>query len=256
MQDKELNIDDLANGALLFFKKNWIFLLLFVILGIALGSYRYANAKPGYKTDVYAKSSFVPLDLIRSEVTSLNTLIEEGNMDKLGDLIEMKDGLNQLSSIKFFTVSNEDDIFSIQVESFGDSSVNHQVVNGLLIYFENNPFLAKYLDAQRQSLEENVFIYKQELNNLKNIQERLEKGEKLGNQMILADPGSLSQEIITFKQLLIKNEQLLEEVQAYMLIDQVDIKSNPSLLRNLLSAIVVVSFLGSLVLISIRLFLK
>ncbi len=255
MQDKELNIEDLTQGIVSFIKKNIVFLIGFLILGLILGFVRYQKAKPAYQTNVFAKSTFIPLDLVKNEVASVNALIEEGNYKQLSEDLNLDSTqVVKFSSVKFFNVSEDDKIFSVQIKSLGDANPNQAMVEGISAYLESNEFLSDYLATKSEQLSYNDEIYKQALANLLIVQEGIIIGGKASSYSLITDPGSLSDEIVKYQKLIKNNALLLDEVVPYRVIDSVNIVSSPSLKKSLLTTTIVILFLGSFFLITFRLF--
>ncbi len=255
MQDKELNIEDLANAIVVFIKKNFIFIIAFVLVGLVLGFLRHQKAQNVHQSNVYAKSTFIPLDLIKNEISSINALLEAGDFTKLGNVLQLdNDVLSKWSSIKYFSVSENDKLCSFQITSIGENNPNEQILTAVSNYLESNPYLKNYLDLERDKLKQNDAIYKSELANLTKIQDGLLDKDVKKNYAILTNPSELSMSIIDLQKLIKNNEFMFDEVAVYKLIDVVDITTKPSLTKSLITNTIVICFLGAFFLITFRLF--
>lgn len=257
MQDNELNIEDLSNVIVGFIKKNIFFLLAFVGLGLIIGFFQYKSAEQSNLSNVYAKSSFVPLELIKNEISSLNALLEERDLEQLSQHFNIElEQLQSLNSIKYFEISNTDKLCSFQIKSSGENNINDAILNGITLYLENNAYLKNYLKSEKEILLQNDQIYKDELANLLKIQAALLDKDVKKNFAILTNPSELSMSIIELQKSIKYNELLLQEVVVYKIIDVVSISSDPSLLKNLFTHTVVIVFLGCFFLLTFRLFLR
>lgn len=255
MQDKELNIDDLIDAVGNFTKKNLFFILGFVVLGFVFGFYRFNKAENLNQTDVYAKSSFVPLNLIKNEISSINALLEENDFSKLSEELGLEESqLSAYSSMRYYEVSSDDQLFSFQIKSVGNENANLDFINAFTAYLAKNEYLANYLETERTQLAQNDEMYKKELLNLTAIQDGLlDQGGK-GTYNILTNPSELSLSIISIRKSIISNQLLFDQVEVYSLIDVVDITTKPSLIKYLFTSTIVICFLGGFLLITFRLF--
>lgn len=256
MQDNELKIEDLIGMSVEFIKKNLIFILVLIVLGVLLGIYRYTRSEIAYETKTIARSEFVPLDLIKTEVLHLNDLLEEGNYTALSEKLGIESELlNHVSSLEYVLISSTDKLFALKIKSLGDSTLNDQVRMGLSTYLKDNSYLQFYLEEERTKLQEAIKFYTNELESLNSLKSKMLFGS--GNKPdyeLISDPSTLSSLVIDYQKVILANKQLLERLEVFIEIDSAQIKNPPSIKMSIFSTVLVMSFLGMIALILYRLF--
>jgi hypothetical protein len=256
MEDNELKLEDLFSLMKGFIRKNMFFILGFFILGLVFGVYKYSVANPEYTTNVYAKSEFIPIELVKNEIYSVNSLIKERNYVQLVDMLGIDSILVlNLLSCEYYAVSSEDKLFSIKVKSTGEENMNSQFVDHLVAYLEGNVYISKYLAEQKEKIDLSIAVYEGELEKLTQIQSSvLGENTQKSNYSLITSPSSLSDQIVKQKNALLGLKLLSEKVVVLSVIDSISIKDNPSLKMLVLSAAIVFTFFGICLIVLFRFF--
>lgn len=254
MEDNELKLEDLFRLITGFIKKNMFLILGFVLLGLLVGFFRYSKAQPEYLTNVYAKSAFVPIELFKNEVQSIDALISERNRKEIANKLQLDSTLVlNLKACNYLKISKEENLFAIQVVSTGEQNVNDKFVEHLTAYLSNNEYLHKFLAEERQKIELSIAVYEEELTKLETIQNNILgiDATKSGYSLI-SNPSELSGQIVKQKNSILGLRLLKEKAVVFNVIDAITVTSNPSLMMFLLSSIVVFTFLGTCLIIVFR----
>ncbi|MCB9256179.1 MAG: hypothetical protein H6579_03520 [Chitinophagales bacterium] len=257
MQDKELNVEELAVLLFSFLKKNFIVLSAFLCLGILYGAFKYYTAVPENQNNLFARSEFVPLELLSNEVASLNSKLERRNYSEIAAKLAIpEEEVVQCKEFKFYPISSSEGMFYLKIVSAGIENVNENFANGFLASLESNSFISDYLDKEKELILGRIAANERELEVLEGMQNVfLGQGKFESYNSIISNPSIISAQVIAIKNELNKDKQQLEKVKVYSQIDNVEILSYPSLKMHLLSAAVVSVFIGLCFLI-LRNFLK
>lgn len=246
MQDKELNVEELAGLLISFIKKNFVILSGFFCLGILYGGYKYYTAVPENQNNIFARSEFVPLELLSNEVASLNSKLEQRNFKEIALSLNLsEEEVPQFKEFKLFPISTTEGMFYLRIISSGNENINEKFANAFLASLENNSFISDYLEKEKELILGSIEANERELEVLQGMQNVfLSQGKFESYNSIISNPSIISSQVIAIKSDLNRNKQQLEKVTVYTQIDNVEILTFPSLKKYVLSAAVVALFLG------------
>lgn len=246
MQDKELNVEELTGLLISFVKKNFIVLSGFFCLGILYGGYKYYNAVPENQNNIFARSEFVPLELLSNEVASLNSKLEQRNYKEIATNLNLSnEEVIQFKEFKFYPISTTDGMFYMEILSSSEENINEKFANGFLTSLESNSFISDYLEKEKELIIGRIAANERELEVLQDMQNVfLSQGKFESYNSIISNPSVISSQLIAIKNELNKDKQQLEKVTVYTQIDNVEILTYPSLKKHILSAAIVFLFLG------------
>jgi hypothetical protein len=179
----------------IFFWRNALYLIGFVILGALIG-YGYSKTqRKYYSSDMEAQTNAVNAAEIISYINTLNDFTSEGNKDGLRNYLNLSDTLiESIKDIKAFWIvdENKDGIgdyvdfkehfnindttkrrlsnrFSVKVDVF-DNTVFEEVKKGIYNYIDRNPYVASINENRKKRIRELISKTDEELIKLDSLQ--------------------------------------------------------------------------------------
>lgn len=258
MQGTEFNIEDLIDMVSKFVKKNIIYFVVFFIIGISLGLYKFNTANNKYVTIISGSSEYISLDLISNEVNSIKKFVEEKNYNKLSKKIRIDSSkVYQLKKVSFNNISKDNNgLFLIQLETEGKENSNAFFVEAINNSLKENAFINKKHLEEVESLTNSLAVNKSELVKLEKLQEEIfDSNNNPKKFALISDPSVISNQIIKIKKdILSDSNKLKNKDNIYEIIDIVNIDIKNSLFTFLFKWLVFVFFVGTMFLVILKLF--
>ncbi|MEX0811440.1 MAG: hypothetical protein WD048_04425 [Chitinophagales bacterium] len=254
MQDKELDLGDVIKISSNFLKSNIWYFVFFIVCGVVLGGVKYSFENDAYKTDIYAKSEFLPLELISGEISSINDLIKSNDYDNLSSIFNNPslDSI-EIESISFKTVYDEDKFFMIQVKSTGKENLNDEIVSSFKEILTENLFIAEFLQNKKDKTETLLENHIQQKENLNKIYQQIENDLKVNKpNSIIIEPGSIAIDILEIESEIFELSAKLKREGAFNIVDIIHSIQKPSLLKEMASSIIIVLFAGTVLLLAYK----
>lgn len=256
MQDKELDLADVLTYISKFLKQNLLYFAIMIVLGLAWGFYNFSTAKTTFKTDVYAKAEFLPLELLSNEILTLNRLVKNKDLSGLKKVFDEKlIDSTYIDYIKYTNVNDKDKFFLIQLETIADSNYNEAIILSFRSFLSENNFISEYMQKEENKLRTLLKSNQVQLKNMELIFQKI-ISEKEGGEAktLILDPGSISNDILKLETEIIDLRNQLERFQVFNIVDVIHSSKAPSLFKELLSALLLVLFVGTFLLLVLRFF--
>ncbi|HAF28008.1 MAG TPA: hypothetical protein DCG75_03075 [Bacteroidales bacterium] len=173
-RNDEIDLIELFLNIYIFFKKNFWFLFISVIIGAGLGYSTKFLTKKHYESSMLINSYTVSGNLLMEYINNIQSILEDGNLKYLSERMEMD--TIQLASLKEITI--EDVYDEKEKKSKGYLSVSVNVLDnnilsvlddGILKYIEKEPFVQSEIEIFTEN----------NLNIISKIDEEIEKIEEL-----------------------------------------------------------------------------
>lgn len=254
MEDKELDLGDVIKISSKFFRKNIWFFVFFIVCGTVLGLVKYNSQFDSYKTDIYAKSEFLPLELINGEINSINELIKSNDNENLSLILKNAsvDSI-EIESISFRTIHDQDNFFMIQVKSSGFKNINEEIVSSFKESLSKKPFISEYLDNQIEKTTTLLENYTLQKENLNKVYQQIENDLKAENtNSIIIEPGSIAKEILEIESEIFELSSKLKRKGAFNIVDKIHSVQKPSVIKEVVSSTIIVLFVGVVLLLTYK----
>jgi hypothetical protein len=255
MEQKELELIDIIKTIANFFKSNLKIYIVLVLFGASFGFYKYNSSKNIYLTDVVAKSELLPLELISSEILSINNLVKNRDYDNLTKIFneELLDS-TVIEYLKFSNISSKDMFFQIQIKAASNKNNNEQLINNFNLFLEKNAYISDYISKEKLKTTELIENNIKETKQLQKIQSAFTNDDEKTKKdfTFILDPGTISSQILSLKADRINLTNKLEQLSVYNTVDIIHSEENPSLIKNLFSALLIVCFLGTIMLLGYK----
>jgi hypothetical protein len=247
-QDDEIDLMLLLTNAIHFLKKNSKVFILFLLLGLIIGSLSFYLLPRVYKVNMLADSRILNGEEVIAIVDSWQDLLKKGEYNLLSRKFNIS--VKEVESIKTIEAETnkriardqERNAFLIKLEVFDNSSLD-SLQSGIIYALKNSDYIRRRIETQRENLE----LLKSKINNeiaeLDSIKLSMHKLLRTGGNSanpFLTDPSSVNLHIVSLyeKQLKIAEEiKFLEEIQVIEGFTRVEKADKPKLIICLLSGI-------------------
>ena len=175
-------------------------LMLFPLIGIALGVGAYYKQIPKYESDMIIKSSILTEAYSNTLTETLERLIKEGNVGLLSQKLGLtEDESSFLSSIQVESISEtktgddatENRIFKIHVETTSNDILK-DLQTGLISFLENNEYVKKRVTLSKNRLEKLISKVGQEIREIDSLKLQINKSllrqQSGNNNLVVLDP--------------------------------------------------------------------
>lgn len=173
-RNDEIDLIELFLNIYIFFKRNFWFLFISVIIGAGLGYSTKFFTKKHYESSMLINSYTVSGNLLIEYINKIQTILEDGNLQYLSERMEM-DTL-QLTSLKEITI--EDVYDEKEKKSKGYLSVSVNVLDNNILSVLDDGIL-KYIEKEQYVQSEIEIFTENNLNIISKIDEEIEKIEEL-----------------------------------------------------------------------------
>ncbi len=154
--DKEIDLFEVLFNTLSFIKRNKIKLIVFLILGLAIGIWQAVNVKPYYLTSFIGRSNSLNNAVISYEINNLQSYFDESYLTNDNNINEISKKLNlsleNIHKIRHIESEINKDIdektFIIKLEVY-DNSVLDSLCNSIIYYLENNKYFKNIIDLEK-----------------------------------------------------------------------------------------------------------
>lgn len=185
--NEEIDLKDIALKIVTYIKKYRVLLLVFFILGLGAGIYKYFTTKPYYNAQMiitsnleYEKSNDIYVKNLQPIVSVLNFLSVKINGHN-NEFIINELGVEHPAAINNFTVTVVKDInlasadpenILIEVIVF-NKSVLSEIQTSIINYCNNNEYISNYFKQQQKLNSDALYILDNRINQVDSINEIL-----------------------------------------------------------------------------------
>lgn len=264
-RNDEIDLLDLVLRAVRIVRDNFWMILIFFILGTALGTMRYFSSRKIFENKMIVSSEIMTESYSKKLIDNINQFLSEGNTEALTSLLGIsKETAQNVSLVRIESpYSNESEVakeedrkyFIITVEVFSQD-ILPDLQKGLINYFENNAYVKVRVNQKRAGYQETIARYDQEIRDLDELKAKIYKGDffKDTKGTIVFDLTSINKQLVelTTERLEIKDK--LELVNSVQLLEGFT-KFNHPVKPRLSLSIVAGSFVG-LIFVSILIAFK
>lgn len=182
---RDLDLLELLRNVSSFFRRNFSAYLIIGVLGLAAGVGYYLYKPKVYQSSLSAISHSIEDTRVLELIGDLNQLIEDNDNQLLGQKLNLT--AEEAAQITDFEVKsnyesekkakklNDDKMELIPSRQFNltigikDLSLLPKVQEGIIYYFENNPFNKAVLEAHRKEIANNIKAYQFEIRRIDSL---------------------------------------------------------------------------------------
>jgi hypothetical protein len=226
----EIDLVALVLQAVRAIRSNFWLILLFFVLGTALGFGYYYSSRKVFENKMIVSSKIMTESYSKKLVDNLNQYIREGNRAALASQLGITEQTaRELGYIKIESpYSNEGEIskeidrvhFIITVDVFSQD-ILPDLQKGLISYFENNEYVKIRVNQNREFLKTVIAKVDQEIKDLEGLKAKIYSGDFFQNSKngVMFDPTVVNTKIIDLTREKIKYQNDLELVNSVQLLE-------------------------------------
>ncbi len=254
----ELDLLELLANVFNAIQRNFLTIILSLVLGIALGLVYYKTATNQY-TSRMLFSSTMPESYGKTQIEKLQKLISEQSPLLAGALNLSNEETRKLirvkienTSIRKFEIqrngmkeSAEETVVLLEVRT-SDNTIWPKLTNGLINYLENNSFVRLRMDQQKKYYTQLITRLDIEIKDLELLKTKVLNGVVSSyskDGVILMDPSGISGNIINLTKEKIEFQNMLENINSIQIIEGFTVFERPTW-PNLLISVAIGIFLG------------
>lgn len=254
----ELDLVTLVEKLISFLKNYGKALLLFSLLGLALGLLRYFISSKQYTSRVILHSVVLTNQEEIELIDSWQDLISKGEQEQLAKMMNcdlpVVKSLTKISAeeIQKLYSQNNPNGFIVEVV-VSDTSILDELQNGIVHGLENSDYVRERVESRRSRLNELIRTVKTELAKselTKNTIDSMIRTGKGGSASLMVDISGINSQWIDLNDKLLSYEQDLKFVNAVQVLQgftKFGKPSSPSLVKNVLFGLAGGFFIGYLV---------
>ncbi|PCI98551.1 MAG: hypothetical protein COB15_05820 [Flavobacteriales bacterium] len=212
--------------------RNKIWFILFLIIGAALGYYKTSKNIPIYRSEMTVKSNILDNPSNEHLISSLLTLIQDGNAEELAKIGLSEEDFIHIKNIDFIYPYKEDDKnqtfdslrrlepFRIAVYSTSNKEFSNSE-KFILNYLENNEYSANVKKNNIKVLKQKKIDLISKINALDSMQIKINSFLKTNNDNSLTtvfDPSILIKEKTIAKMELIEIQKEFDQINNYQVL--------------------------------------
>lgn len=226
----EIDLVALVLQAVRAIRSNFWLILLFFVLGTALGFGYYYSSRKVFENKMIVSSKIMTESYSKKLVDNLNQYIREGNRAALASQLSITEQTaREIGYIKIESpYSNEGEIskeidrvhFVITVDVFSQD-ILPDLQKGLISYFENNEYVKIRVNQNREFLKTVIAKIDQEIKDLEGLKAKIYSGDLFQNSKngVMFDPTVVNTKIIDLTREKIKYQNDLELVNSVQLLE-------------------------------------
>ncbi|MBA3901555.1 MAG: hypothetical protein H0X62_15360 [Bacteroidetes bacterium] len=176
----EFDLIDLLALIQTFFKRNYLILLVFLTVGIALGIIKYKNAPKLYKTSFIVKVEGIDPEVIKKITDSYSTFLHTDNIDfpEL-EIEEIKNGFIKMDSIQVTSELNGMMKFELLLEE--KSGDYKKLQENILKLISNNRYIKEDILDNRNMLAVQIDNVNEEIDRIDQMQKIMLDKQPINN---------------------------------------------------------------------------
>jgi hypothetical protein len=251
----EVDLIELFLNLLITIRKNFWLIVLFFILGTAVGFAYYASAKKVYQSNMVISSGILTSSYSKALIENINRHRREQNFNVIKNLLRVSDSTaRNLAFLEIEKLSQVDDLkeadkFMITAEVF-DQNILRELQQGLVYYLENNEYVKIRVEQSKKYLDEMLAKVDDEIKDMESMKAKIINGSffESAKGNVMFDPTTVNSKILdlTEKKLTLQNNrELVNSVQVIEGFSQFDRPARPSLSVSLVSGSVIGLFFVS-----------
>ncbi|MEJ7645985.1 MAG: Wzz/FepE/Etk N-terminal domain-containing protein [Chryseolinea sp.] len=217
-KSNEVDLLDLSLKAVSTLRQNFWLILVFFILGSALGLAYFFAARKVYQSKMILSSSILTTSYTKILFDNVNLHLEEGNYAAIAQQFKItEEAAAGVSALKIDNLNatevelKESRRYLVTVEVF-DREVLPQLQAGIINYLENNPYVKARVDQNKEFLKEMLATIDIELKEIDALKVRIYNGEFFSGVKgtVMFDPTVLNSKILDLTQKKINYKDSLE----------------------------------------------
>jgi hypothetical protein len=232
---EEIDLTEIARKLILFLRRNQKIILIFTLLGIALGLVAYYTLPRKYDVQMIASTRLLSSLEVTDIVESWDDLLDNGEYALLSKKFNVPvEVIVNVSSFKALSTgvdgrANAKDAFAIEAEVRDNAHLN-ALQQGIVHYLETNPYVLERLGAEKRrlnSLKNRIAGEIAQLDSVKlSLQNLIRRGGNNSNAFI-AEPGTINKEIVQLYTQQLTIEESLQFIENIQVITGFDRRENP-----------------------------
>ena len=216
--NKEIDLIELYQRILIFFVKNIKTFLVFIILGIIIGASYYYYTNDIINTHYVAEIDNTPKVLVSDLTEKIAFDIQSGNYESVSKQMNISEDI--IKEIKKLSVDTNGTYLNIGIVSKSQESLS-KFAEGLVYYYNNQAYIKNKFIAEKQKAKELNKIISQQIEKLKEIQEKVLTKET--SSKVTINQMSIRQEdMISLYKMQQENEAILKRKSAISLVNLSD----------------------------------
>lgn len=182
-QGDEIEISKLILKTITLIKRNFIFLVLFLVGGIVAGAVFYNTKTPVYQSSMLISTGIVKSSIATSLVENFQELIEEQNVKVISEKLNLGQTASKLKMIEVEEVEGKmdegkTDIIKVIVRTT-EPSILLNLEQTLIHDLEQNPYVRKRVAIKKGNLEKEIAFLTKELDEVSRLKANISRiGER------------------------------------------------------------------------------
>jgi len=249
----EIDLQELAVRAILYFKKHFIFVAISTVVGVILSIAAFISLPEIYESRMIILSDLLTESYSKEITKSLKNLIKESNTPILASRLGLTEGdAAQISSIEIEGLKKEsgsekesDRTIFIVTANIKSKEILPKLQNGVIQFLRNNEFVKVRVRQRKEECQSMIKKIGLEMRSLDSLKKRLFLGEPVyakSSEMLLVDPTSIYSKIIELNKEQIKYKNDLELSDSIQLIEGFTVFQKPA--EPKLSILLLIGFFG------------
>lgn len=225
--DDEIDLKDLLKKIIGVFERGTKIILLSVLVGAILGLSYFFYSSIKYQSNLILSSDILELEHVQALFNPIESLLSEGNLELLAREFKIdEDVANQLKAIEVENIiereaDNEEELNYFKIAAtVSNNEVLPELQQGIIKYLENNEFVKKRVELNREKFRILIQKVDNELKEIDLLKRRIEEGAILssgGSNVVLMEPSNL------YEQSLLMNEKKQSYIERLALIQSFEV---------------------------------
>ena len=227
-KNDEIDLSELFLKAIITVKANFLLILLFFFIGLAVGLAYYLSSRKVFENKMIISSAILTESYGRTLIENTNRYIREGNNAALASQLYITEvEAREINSLKIETLTKsesedqkESERLLITAEVF-DQNVLPKLQHGIVAYFENNEFAKVRVEQNKSYFKEMLARTENEIKDLEQFKFRIFNGDffqsSKGNVMF--DPTIVNSKILELTEKKIGYQNALRLANSVQVID-------------------------------------
>lgn len=218
--DDEIDLKDLLKKIINVLERGLKIIFLSILLGAILGAGYFLYAKETFRSSMVLRSDILVLANIKSLISPLEQLLEEGNSELLAqNLILDENAVELLNKLEVESVfekeadNKEEEASYFEVTAtVSANSILPALQKGIIAYLQNNDFVKRRVAIKEEGLKALIKQVDNELKEIELLKKRVEDGSVLtsgGSNVVLMEPSNLYQQSLLMAE---KKQEFVEEL--------------------------------------------
>ncbi len=233
VENKEIDLLGLITNSVLFLRKYFILILIFLTVGLTIGAVEFFYGRNYYRTNLIASSPVVNKQIIYEIADPINYFVSNEIYDSVAS--ELNIDIESAKSIRNMDLDTSiNEAVVITLDLYNKDFIN-EIQIGLMNYFNEIPYIKSTIVKRRLEIENYLALLDKEIEDLNEMQQAVLNNINKEDGQKMVSAGGLFNEIVIIYEKKIELENEYNSLHAFTLInDNVVFIAQKSLKKNMI----------------------